>query len=779
MHPGFLSGGRPAPDRSIVARLFASFLPAASLVGLFASVAQAGEVRGIVTDPEGRPVAAARVAVVGLLGARTVQSGADGRFDIPNLPAGTYRVMAEAPGLHGATEPTPIADDEVRTLDVTLALSPVAESVVVSAAQVETPLENVIGTVTVITGEQLRERQVESFTDALRTVPGLTVSRSGGRGALTSMFPRGGESDYTLVLVDGVRVNAFGGGVDLSLLDVGNVARIEFVPGPQSALYGADAIGGVVQVITRQGGRSVADGLVEGGRGASSTGPDHRWPPRAAASASGSAGAFTWGGSVERGTSKGFTGVAPASGERVSKDDNWHRQLSSTLGWHTVSGATIGGSVRSFDNERGFPGPYGSNPIGAFPGVDRISRGRNHDRQAGLSAVTPLGRVLDGRIRLRLSSTYSDLRSEFESPFGPSVFQTRRFSARAQSDIAISATGSVSGGVEAHRERARSTYITGPSFEEVPIERTDVGYFGELRQQIGSRLALTAGMRVEQLHRNALEPDPNTFAPRPAFTSDSQLSPNPRAGVVYALRRDRSGSAVTRVHASAGTGIRPPDAFEIAYTDNPRLKPERSRSIEAGLSHVFPRLAADVHLTAFRNDYDDLIVAVGRAFQDASRFRTDNISNARAQGLEIGAAWRSAWGLSARAAYTWLDTAILDVDGAGAAPPPFSAGDPLVRRPRHQGSLGLTYVRSRVTGFLDVGGRGRALDIEPNYGAFGGLFTVPGFTVVDAGGAVRVHRAFEVFARGTNLLDRAYEETLGFPALGRTGMVGVRVAVGR
>ena len=183
--------------------------------------------------------------------------------------------------------------------------------------------------------------------------------------------------------------------------------------------------------------------------------------------------------------------------------------------------------------------------------------------------------------------------------------------------------------------------------------------------------------------------------------------------------------------------------------------------------------------TAFRNDYDDLIVAVSRALEDASRFRTDNISNARAQGVEISGSWRSRWGLAARAAYTWLDTEILAVDRAGAAPPPFTTGDALVRRPRHQANMQLTYVRSRLTGFLDVGGRGHALDIEPNYGAFGGLFMVPGYTVVNAGGAFRVHRTVEVFARGTNLFDRWYEETLGFPALGRAGTVGVRLAVGR
>ena len=104
-----------------------------------------------ITDPEGRPVGSARVAVVGPLGARTVHTDADGRFNVPNLPPGTYRLLADAPGLHGATDPTPLAADEVRAMDVPLALSPVAESIVVSAAQVETPLENVIGSVTVIT----------------------------------------------------------------------------------------------------------------------------------------------------------------------------------------------------------------------------------------------------------------------------------------------------------------------------------------------------------------------------------------------------------------------------------------------------------------------------------------------------------------------------------------------------------------------------------------------------------------------------------------------------
>ena len=232
MHLFTSSPARSAHARSVSPSIASVLLLVPLVLAAGVLTADAAEVRGVVTDPGGRPVGSVRVAVVGPLGARTVFTDGEGRFTVPNLPSGTYRLLADAPGLHGATEPTAIAADEVRTLDVPLTLTPVAESVVVSAAQVETPLEDVSGSVTVITSAELRERQVESFGDALRTLPGLTVSRSGGRGALTSMFPRGGESDFTLVLVDGVRVNAFGGGFDLSLLDVGDVERIEFARGP-------------------------------------------------------------------------------------------------------------------------------------------------------------------------------------------------------------------------------------------------------------------------------------------------------------------------------------------------------------------------------------------------------------------------------------------------------------------------------------------------------------------------------------------------------------------
>ena len=155
-----------------------------------------------------------------------------------------------------------------------------------SAAQIDVPLSRAADSVTVITAADLQARQIETVADALRLVPGLTVTRSGGRGAITSLFPRGGASNYTLVLVDGIRANAFGGGYDFGHLSVADVDRIEIVRGPESALFGSDAIGAVVQIVTRRGGRPRADGLVEGG----SQGTE-----RAALGAAGSRGDWTLG----------------------------------------------------------------------------------------------------------------------------------------------------------------------------------------------------------------------------------------------------------------------------------------------------------------------------------------------------------------------------------------------------------------------------------------------------------------------------------------------------
>jgi outer membrane cobalamin receptor len=715
--------------------------------------------------PRARVVLAGPLSVVA-----STETSAEGEFLFDQVPPGRYELRVSADGFRGEPLAVLAAAGEETRVALTLRVSALTESVVVSAAQVEMPLTRAADSVTVISSRDLRAAQTETVADALRLVPGLTVSRNGGRGAVTSLFPRGGESDYTLVMVDGIKANAFGGGYDFSTLSTNQVERIEVVRGPESALFGADAIGAVVHVITKRAGRPSVEGLVEGGSFGTT---------RAGAGTWGSRGPWSWGASAERTASDGYTGIAPATGEVVSNDDFLSTNAGVSAGWRAANGGDVRGSVRYVSGDRGYPGPYGSNPIGAYTEVDRLSRGVTSSIQAGGRWSQPLsagGRTLHHT----LSANYFDLTSDFTSAYGLSASTSNRAAIRSQTDVDLTAALALSGGVEVLREQATSTFITADETGPLPIRRSAAGLFAEARYQPVASLTLTAGVRVEHFVRDAMPPSSDFFSPRPALPEDARWSANPRLSAAFFLAGPRAGArGWTRIHAAAGTGIRVPDALEIAFTDNPALMPERSRSVEAGVDQALLHERLIVGATAFFNRYDDLIVAVGPALADASRYRTDNISNARARGTELSAAFRAGWGLTARASYTFLDTEILAVDSLNEAPPPFAVGDPLLRRPRHGASLDLTFARGALTAFGHVGGRSQTLDVEPTYGTWGGLFTNPGFSSVDVGASWRIARAVEVIGRVGNLFNRSYEETFGFPALGRNAMIGVRVAAGR
>jgi outer membrane cobalamin receptor len=732
-------------------------------------------IRGVVLDPDQRPVAGAEVWLDTPAGtARRTRSGPDGSFVLEALPPGAYVVRASHPGLFAEPVDVRLDAGDDRRVTIALRVSAVTETVVVSAGQVETAITTAPAAVTVFDRGDLAARQIVTLAEALRLVPGLGVAQSGGPGALTSVFPRGGESDYTLVLVDGVRLNSFGGAFDFAALPAAGVERVEVVRGPQSALFGADAIGGVIHVVTARPAGFELDLSAEGGS---------RRSGRGTARAAGRMGPWWWNAEVERFASDGYTGRAPATGETVSNDDHDRSLGQAIVGFERGAfAARVQG--RLFRAERGYPGPFGSDPNGTFGGVDRVSRGWTDHDTLGVSATHTAG----ARLRTRAQLTVADLEGRFRSPFGESRSSTRRVTVRAQADLALSPAAGLSFGAETLDERATSTFITGAAGRMLPITRLVAGGFAEARLEHRNRLALAAGLRVERIHRDPLEANENPFSPRPAFPADTVVSVNPRLAASWFLRspgtagvgRAPGRGGWTRLRASAGTGIRPPDAFEIAFTDNPSLRPERSRSVEAGIEQAFLDGRIVVDAAVFANRYDDLIVAVGRAFADASRFRTDNISNARARGLETSVASRPRAWLSLRAGYTFLDTAILSVDGRpGVAPPPFAPGDPLIRRPRHQGWIDASAAAARWSAFARLGARGGVLDVDPSLGAFGGTLRAPGFAVVDAGGSVGLGGGASLFARATNLLDRAYEEALGFPAPGRAVFVGVRLARGR
>jgi outer membrane cobalamin receptor len=728
-----------------------------------------GTIRGQVIDPQHRPVPGATIVIEGPAAAPVSSlSDASGAFEVATGVAGRFTVQASAPGLTSGAEAVDVASQATVVLDLTLRVAAIDEQLVVTATQVDQLLSRVPDSTTVISGETLDARQQFSTGQALRSVPGLTVQQSGGPGSLTSLFTRGGESDFTLVLIDGIRANAFGGGIDLSQVPLADVERIEVVRGPQSALYGADAIGGVVQIITRSGGAPSAQALFEGGsRG--------MW--RGVASTTGEARGFRWQLGGDRFEEDGFTGEA-ANGETVSNDDARTSQAAVTLGWrHGGSGGDLQGTVRYVDTDRGTPGPYGSDPAGRFGGVDRTSRNLTTRASGGVHWVQPWFGA-SSRVRQRTEADYADYDLTNQSSF-PSEGESQRTHLRTQTDIAASATLGFTGGVEWLGEQGSSTYITAGA-GEVPVQRAVLGVFGEARWNAASRLSLTAGLRGERIHRDAFPGDPFAFTPRPDFLADTVTSVNPKIALNWMVAGDDAQSrAWTRVHAAAGSGIRPPDAFEIAFTDNSGLEPERSRSVDVGLAQALAGGAIQLDATVFANNYDDLIISVGSSFSGVSRWRTDNISNARARGAELSAAWRPLTGLALQGTYTFLATEILAVDDAANAPPPYSVGDALLRRPRHQGSIDATWTRSRAGAFLQVLMRGEALDAEPAFGPSGGLYANAGYAVTNFGGSFTVGYGVTVIGRVMNAFDAEYEEVLGYPAPGRTAYVGIRFAASR
>jgi outer membrane cobalamin receptor len=727
--------------------------------------ATAATLGGRVVDPQQRAVGGADVIVLARPGEHivaTVKTGADGRFGPLALPDGDYELLVAAPGLRATPQPVSTAAGAGADVQIHLELAAVSESVVVSAAQVDTPLSHATDSVTVIDRAELEARQIDTVADALRLVPGFRVAASGTPGAVTSIFPRGGESDYTLVLVDGIPQNAFGGGFDAAHLSTADVDHIEVVRGPQSALDGDGAIGGIVQIVTRQGGPFRAGGSIEaGGYGTR----------RTSATAAGSRGRWRWGTAADWLSTRGDTRTFASAGGRVANDDYRRVAGSASLGWSDGPGRRVRFDIRGGHNERGVPGPYGSDPLGLYGGIDRISRGINDTVQA--AATADFGAA---GLHHHVQVTWANLGSRYISPFGDSTDRTRRLTGRYQVDLERAA-GGVSAGWELERERADNTYITGDLFEPVPVRRTDSGWFVEARPSLGDRLFVTTGARLERIARRALEGNPSPFGSRPAFGTDVVWSLNPKVSAAWFLRGP-DGRGWTKLRAGAGTGIKPPTALDIAFTDNPDLKPERSRSVDVGVEQALAGSTLVADVTWFANRYADLIVAVGSELAGASRYRTDNIANARARGLEAGVSWRPSSGLSARATWTWLDTEILGVDHLpSAAPTPYVVGDPLVRRPRRQGSLAVTWAGARGSAFVTVDGRGAMADLEPNVAST--VLTNPGYATVTVGGSIRFVHGFEVYGRVSNAFDRSYEEVLGYPALGRTASVGIRVAAGR
>jgi outer membrane receptor protein involved in Fe transport len=725
---------------------------------------QAVSLSGTVFDPEGRPVPAARVTLLSALNAVEERTaGPEGRYRFEDLERGTYTLTANAAGFSASAIDVKLDAGESRNVDLHLKLSAIEQQVVVSASLGAALAPQVGSSVSVLNRQEMEDRGDQTVFDALRAVPGVAVSQSGRRGGVTSLFVRGGASDYNLVLLDGVEVNQFGGAFDFAPLTTDGVESVEVTRSPESALYGTNAVSSVIDIRTERG-----------------EGPPHF-------SLNEEAGSFaTWRiGGAASGLSHGLgwaLGASRLDSGGVVPNDQYTDQSS----FASLSYPSGGRRQFNFDffgnaNNAGDPGPYGSDPDHLFAGIDRTSR----DKQNLFGYALDYSEQFTARFRQVTAATVSTNNYDFLSPFGNELTHNLRAVFNTRSEILVSNQDFLVGGFEYNREQIRDTYIADSSSNPFLLPRTTLAYFAENRWAPRSRWTITAGLRADDIRTGALPPD--AFGARPRIPASAIVQVNPHASVAW-LVRPGSSSAIgaTRVHSSFGTGIRAPSGFELAFTDNPQLKPERSLSFDAGVEQRFLGDHAALEVTYFYNRFKDEIEVLGGSLTNLSTFTSANLGNARAEGAEVSLRAEPAPGFRAEAGYTFLSSAILALDGSAAALAPFQVGQPLVRRPRHAGFYTLAWSRHRLT--LNSSGyfRGRVLDLEPNFGTFaceapplgpglGCLFESRGYARLDGGFSYRAHRGLEVYGELYNLLDRRYEEVLGYPALPFNFMAGLRL----
>ncbi len=622
------------------------------------------------------------------------------------------------------------------------------EGLVITANRWAEPAWTVAAHATVIEGVELRRAGIEYVADALRHAPGVAVVRGGSFGAVTSVFLRGGESDYVQVLIDGVAVNEPGGAFDFGSLSTDNIERIEIIRGPASALYGSDAVGGIIQILTRRGAGPVT-GTLSLRAGSYAT---RRWQGTLSGGTEDLSYAFSLGGNHTDG---------------ILEYNNHHRRSTFTgrvqgrLGPRSDAALTI----RYDDYRYHFP----TDGSGAL--VDRNA----HTYGDALTLNLEVGRRSTDAFETRLSFEVNESdRGSDDSPDGPAdtlgffgytnLNDIRRVGGGARA-IWRPADGTVlAAGYELElqsiRAFSRSFSQYGSSSSSSENDRRNHAAYTQLSWQRGG-LALNGGLRAERNER---------------YGSAATW----KAGAAW-----QPPSGRTRLRAAAGTGIKEPtflETYASGFTrGNPDLEPELSTSFEAGVDQELGG-GAGLSLTGFSQSYRGLIQYTSSPpTQGGPNYH--NVAKARSRGLEAKGVVDAGPG-RLTVTYTWLDTEVIDAgfhEGPGAA---FVAGEPLLRRPKHTAGVSASVQVTRAVRF-EAGMRHTGERGDRDFSAYPATpVTLPAYTLVDLSAEIEVVRAgagrpgFVLTVRTENLMGAEYEEVWGFAAPGRGVYVGGRLALG-
>jgi vitamin B12 transporter len=610
------------------------------------------------------------------------------------------------------------------------------ERILVSANRIEQPLSRIGDSVTLIDPEQVRASQKLTVSDLLAATPGITVTRNGGLGGSTQLRIRGAESDQTVVLIDGVKLNdpsSAGGGFNFANLLTGDYMRIEVLRGPQSTLWGSQAIGGVVNVVTTvPEGPLMAEYSAEGGARGSAT---------VQARAEAGSERFAW-----RVAGKYLTtdGVSAFNEERGGREEDGYRNTGANVrGLLRINDAVSAELRTTYSHGRvefdGFPPPN-------FDLADTREYGTTDEvvAYAGINATT-----FGGKLQNRVGFAYTDTDRENIDPDSPvpTTFDATGRNERWEYQGTLTLTDRIGGvfGLESERSElnTRSPSIFDPNPAPLAHDAQLDSAYAQLSVSPVESLMLTAGMRYD---------DHDTFG------SES----TGRATLAWAA------TPTTIVRASYGEGFKAPTLFQLfSEFGNETLAPERADAWDAGVEQHLLDDALLLSATYFGRNTRDMIDFVSCFGSSDPRCTTrpfgfyDNVQKTEADGFELGLVARLGERLRFDANYTDMDTI-----NRGAGP---NFGRELPRRPAQTLNGELTYQWPiGLTTTVAVTHAGRSFDNASN------TIVVDAYTVVDLRAAYALRDDLELYGRVENAFDEEYETIAGYGTPGVGVFVGVR-----
>ncbi len=604
---------------------------------------------------------------------------------------------------------------------------------VVTATRTATPTGQLGSSVTVVDRAEIERRQYRSVVELLQGIRGLHVAQSGGRGKQASVFSRGANSNQTLFLINGIRVSdpsTPSGTFQFENINLEDIERIEVVRGPQSVLYGSEAIGAVINIITRRGGKGiVASGTAEGGSFSTTDAKivldgTYEWID------------FNFG--YSRLDSTGIS-IRPKRLNGFEKDGVWNTNYSGRIGLRPAKWLDLD-----------FYGKLVRTKTEIDPFVDDLNAISKTRQNYGRAAAT--FKLFEERLRSTIAFSYSgNDRNSINPPDANnpgtntiSTFLSDRKRIDLQNDIKILPNNTVTFGGNFEWERAKSG---GSAFFAFSKTQVNKAFFVQDQFAISERLFGAVGLRVDRVSGFGTE---LTWRVAPA----------------YVIKETG-----TTIKGSYGTGFKAPTlqqrfgfnagfpAFGFpAFNGNPNLKPERSRGWDFGFEQKLFKDKVTFGVTYFRNDIRDLIVS------NAGFTTNINIGRVRTQGIETFVKAEILENLNLNINYTYL-RAEDRVTGAE-----------LVRRPRHTFNAELAWKPvEKASISLGVNLIGTRTDFQA-VAPFGRI-NLPHETTVRLAGSYKVNKYLTVFARMENLFDSKFEEPNGFQRPGFAAFGGIKVSL--